>query len=320
MTEKAVLGIDISKSTFDVFLKSGDESQTGRFDNTATGYKQLKKWLKSRKAGRVHACMEATGPYGVKLCHFLHDEGHEVSVVNPLRIKRYGESDLRRNKTDKTDARLIADFCMNKKTAPWEPPSEEVLYLQSLTRRIESLEKMRRMETNRLETAPDPVKGSIERIIASIDQEIKEVEKLIKKHFNDHPDLRHRKDLLESIPGIGEKSSRVLLSELFFDRFESPRQVAAQAGLNPSREQSGTTLNKTKLSKVGNPRIRNVLLMPAMTAIKYNAVVRSFAKRLKRNGLTDMQIVCAAERKLLHIAFGVIKNDRPFDPNFAQAA
>ncbi|MCO6510034.1 MAG: IS110 family transposase [Aridibacter famidurans] len=320
MAEKAVLGIDISKATFDVFLKAGDESHAGQFDNSVAGFKQLKKWLRTRKAGRVHACMEATGAYGVKLCNFLYDEGHEVSVVNPLRVKRYGESDLRRNRTDNTDARLIADFCLNMKTSLWEPPSEEVLCLQSLTRRIESLQKMRLMESNRMDTAPEQVKGSIARIISSIDREIKEVEKLIKKHFDDHPDLRHKKDLLESIPGIGEKSARLLLSEILFERFESAKQVAAQAGLTPSREQSGTTLDKTRISKIGNPRIRRALLFPAMAAIKHNAVVSSFAARLERNGLTPMQVVCASKRKLLHIAFGVIKNDRPFDPNFAQVA
>lgn len=320
MSEKAVLGIDVSKSTFDVFLVNGEEALAGEFANSAAGYKQLKKWLKSRKVRQVHACMEATGKYGEKLCHFLHKEGHLVSVVNPVRVKRHGESDLRRNKTDKADARLIADFCLKKKVGLWEPPSEEVLYLQSLTRRIDSLEKMRRMESNRLETAPGQIKGSIERIISSIDEEIKELEQLIKKHFDDHPDLKHKKDLLESIPGIGEKTAQLLISEIRFESFESARQVAAQAGVTPFREQSGTTLNKTRLSKIGNPRIRNALYFPAMTATRHNETIRLFAERLRRNGLKPKQIVCAAIRKLLHIAFGVIKNNRPFDPNFGQFA
>ena len=320
MTQKAVLGIDISKSAFDVCLVVGDEAQAGKFDNSATGYKQLKKWLKSRKVRQVHACLEATGPYTEKLCYFLHKEGHLVSVVNPLRVKRHGESDLRRNKTDKTDARLIADFCLKKKTGLWEPPSEEVLYLQSLTRRIDSLEKMRRMEMNRLEAAPDLVRSSIERMISSFDEEIKELEGQIRKHFDDHPDLKHKKDLLESIPGIGEKTAQLLLSEIRFESYESARQVAAQAGVTPFREQSGKTLNKTRLSRIGNPRLRNALYFPAMTATRYNETIRLFAERLRSNGLKPKQIVCAAIRKLLHIAFGVIKNNRPYDPNFEQFA
>lgn len=320
MPDKTVLGIDISKSTFDVFLIAGSKSQPGKFDNSVSGFKQLKKWLRSRKVKQVHACMEATGSYGDKLCHFLHKEGHLVSVVNPARIKAYGESDLRRNKTDKADAKLIADFCLTKKTSLWQPPSEEVLYLQSLTRRIDSLEKMRRMESNRLEAAPKQVRSSIGRIIANIDEEIKELEELINQHFDDHPDLKHKKDLLESIPGIGEKTSQLLLSEIQFERFDSAKQVAAQAGITPYREQSGTSLDRSRVSKIGNGRIRRALYFPAMTATRYNKTIRDFAARLERNGKTNKQIVCASIRKLLHIAFGVIKNNRPFDPNIGQFA
>jgi len=320
MSDKTVLGIDISKLTFDVFLMSGSKAQSGKFDNSASGFKKLKKWLRSSKAEQVHACMEATGIYGDKLCHFLYKEGHLVSVVNPYRVKCHGESDLRRNKTDKADAKLIADFCLTKKTSLWAPPSKEVLYLQSLTRRIDSLEKMRQMESNRLEAAPKQVRTSIGRIIATIDEEIKELEELIKQHFDDHPDLKHKKDLLESIPGIGEKTSQLLLSEIQFERFGSARQVAAQAGITPYREQSGTTLDRTKVSKIGNRRIRRALYFPAMTAVRYNRTIKDFAERLSHNGKTSKQIVCAAIRKLLHIAFGVIKNNRPFDPNIGQFA
>ena len=320
MSDKTVLGIDISKLTFDVFLMSGSKAQSGKFDNSVSGFKKLKKWLLSNKAEQVHACMEATGIYGDKLCYFLHKEGHLVSVVNPYRVKCHGESDLRRNKTDKADAKLIADFCLTKKTSLWEPPSEEVLYLQSLTRRIDSLEKMRQMESNRLEAAPKQVKTSIGRIIATIDEEIKELEELIKQHFEDHPDLKHKKDLLESIPGIGEKTAQLLLSEIQFERFDSARQVAAQAGITPYREQSGTTLDRTRVSKIGNRRIRRALYFPAIVATKHNPTIIDFAARLNQNGKTNKQIVCAAIRKLLHIAFGVIKNNRPFDPNIGQFA
>jgi transposase len=320
MSDKTVLGIDVSKQSFDVFLMSGSKTQSGKFNNSSAGFKQLRKWLRSNKINQVHACLEATGRYGDKLCHFLHKEGHLVSVVNPLRIKRHRESDLIRNKTDPVDARLIADFCMNKKTSLWAPPSEEVQYLQSLTRRIENLEKMRRMESNRLEAAPEQVRTSVERIIATIDEEIQELEKLIKQHFDDHPDLKHKKDLLESIPGIGEKTAQLLLSEIQFERFNSAKQVAAQAGITPYREQSGTTVDRTRISRIGNSRIRRALYFPAMTATKYNTVIKLFTERLKLNGKTNKQIVCAAIRKLLHIAFGVIKNNRPFDPNIAQFA
>lgn len=320
MSVRSVLGIDVSKKTLDVFLMSGSKAEAGKFVNSAKGFKQLIKWLQSYGIKQVHACMEATGSYGKKLCYFLHESGHLVSVVNPLRVKRYGQSDLRRNRTDKSDAKLIADFCLTKKTSLWEPPSAEVQALQALTRRIESLEKMRQMESNRLEAAPKQVRTSIKRIIANFDKEIKQIEKLIKKHFDDHPDLKHKKELLESIKGIGDKTAKLLLSEIQFERFDSARQVAAQAGVTPSREQSGTSVNKTKLSKIGNHRLRRALYFPAVSAIQHNQIIKPFAKRLEQNGKANMQIICAAKRKLLHIAFGVIKNNRPFDPNMAQFA
>ena len=87
MSNKSVLGIDVSKKTFDVFLMSGSKAEAGEFDNSIKGFKQLNKWLQSNGTEKVHACMEATGTYGKKLCSFLHEAGHLVSVVNPLRVR-----------------------------------------------------------------------------------------------------------------------------------------------------------------------------------------------------------------------------------------
>ena len=109
MSEKT-LGIDISKKKFDVALVTSDQVESGTFRNDETGFTKLGRWLRKRGAKRVWACMEATGQYGDELALYLHEQGQKVSVVNPARIKKYGESKLQRNKTDKIDARLIADF------------------------------------------------------------------------------------------------------------------------------------------------------------------------------------------------------------------
>jgi len=102
-----------------------------QFKNSADGFKLLAAWLESLQIIRVHACLEATGIYGEAVALFLHEQGHQVSVVNPLRIKGYAQSNMQRNKTDRLDARLIADFCQTQKPDEWKPPSVEVKHLQS---------------------------------------------------------------------------------------------------------------------------------------------------------------------------------------------
>ncbi|MGH9947744.1 MAG: IS110 family transposase [Pyrinomonadaceae bacterium] len=146
-------------------------------------------------------------------------------------------------------------------------------------------------------------------------KEIARIQLLIKDHIDNHPDLKQQSDLLQTIPGIGEKTARLLLGEIEFSQFTSARALAAYAGVTPRQFQSGSSPNRTRLSKLGSGRIRKALYFPAITAVKYNEIVKLFARRLSQNGKTPMQIVCASMRKLLHIAFGVIKHNRPFDPN-----
>ena len=314
---KNVLGIDVAKKKLDVLLMSGGRELKRSFDNTPQGFKLLQGWLTSLHVEQVHACLEATGTYGEAIAEFLHGKGHLVSVVNPFRIKAYANSDLQRNKTDHADARTIADFCMVKEPEIWHPLPPEVKHLQELTRRIESLERMLISERNRLDVASANVRPSVSRMIQSLEEEIEEVKKLIKDHSDDHPDLKDQIKLLESIPGIGRKTAQVLLGEIEFRQYSSARAVAAQAGLTPRKDQSGTSLNRTRLSKLGNGRIRKALYFPAIVAIRHNKLVSKFASRLSQNGKTSMQVICAVMRKLIHIAFGVIKNNRPFDPDLA---
>ena len=312
---KAVLGIDTAKKTFEILLMFQGRSLKKSFSNNQKGFILLQGWLASLHIDQVHACLEATGIYSEALAEFLHEHGHKVSVVNPLRIRNFAKSSLKRNKTDESDARTIAEFCLAMDPKPWHPLPPEIKQLQALTRRIESLEEMLRIETNRLEQAPETVRSSLRRMIANLKKEIKSVERLIKEHVDNHPDLKHQSELLQTIPGIGEKTARLLLGEIEFHSFDSARSLAVHAGVTPGKHKSGTSIDWTRLSKIGNGRIRKALFFPAISAVKYNEVVKQFAWRLSQNGKTKMQVICAAMRKLLHIAFGVIKNNRPFDPN-----
>lgn len=314
---KAVLGIDVAKKKLDACLMFGDKVLTKKFDNTVNGFKLLQGWLMSLHLDGVHACLEATGAYSEGLAEFLHERGHRVSLVNPLRIKGFARSDLQRNKTDTADARTIAEFCLKLDPDQWHPLSPEVKQLQALTRRIESLQGILNSEQNRLEMAASGVRPSLKRMIENLQKEIELVQGLIKEHIDNHPGLKEQSELLQTIPGIGEKTAQTLLGELEFAVFPSARALAAQAGVTPRQFQSGTSVNRTCLSKLGNGRIRKALYFPAITALKYNQIVQTFASRLSQKGKTPMQVICASMRKLLHIAFGVIKHKRPFDPNLA---
>jgi transposase len=315
-----VLGIDISKKTFDAALIFDNRTFGKQFQNSAAGLKLLAAWLTSLQIERVHACLEATGIYGEAVALFLHECGHLVSVVNPLRIKGYAQSNMRRNKTDRLDAQLIASFCQTQKPDAWLPASAEVKHLQSLVRRVEVFEEMLQAEENRLSNGTSEIKASHERMIALLKEEIKELERQIKRHIESHSNLKEQSELLQTIPGIGARTANLLLSEIEFERYGSARSIAAQAGVVPRQKQSGTSLKQTSLSKLGNARIRRALYFPAITAKQHNEVIKEFAKRLKKNGKTPMQIVCAAMRKLLHIAFGVLKHKRAFDGSLAFSA
>lgn len=314
---KIILGIDVAKKKIDVALVFENKTLSRQFENSAKGFKLLAAWLKSLHIAQVHASLEATGSYGEAVALFLFEQGHQVSVVNPFRIKGYALSKLQRNKTDKADACLIADFCLKENPPLWTPPTPQMAELQALTRRIEVLHEMLQMEQNRLETSPVKTKPSINRVIKSLQKEIENLEQSIKDHLNQNPDLKEQSELLQTIPGIGTKTSQLLLSEIDFSRYQSARQVAAFAGVTPQKAESGTSLKQTKLSKLGNGRIRKGLYFPAVVAKGHNEIISDFAARLEKNGKTQMQIICAAMRKLLHIAFGVLKHRQPFNPTLA---
>jgi transposase len=101
--------------------------------------------------------------------------------------------------------------------------------------------------------------------------------------------------------------------------FANAKQAAAHAGLDPRVRESGTWIGKTRLSKSGDPLLRKALYMPALVAWRYNPTIRAFCERLKANGKNGKAIACAAMRKLIHIAFGVLKSGKPFDPEINPA-
>jgi len=313
----STLGIDVSKDSFHVELSINEKLRHRRFANRNEGFAELEAWLVKHKAPLVHACLEATGPYSEPLALYLHQQGHTVSVVNPVRIKAFGQSELLRNKDDRPDAALIRRFCEKQRPAAWTPPPAHFRELQALTRHLENLQETRQQQLNRLETTTTKsVLKSLRKLVTHLEAEIERTEQQINDHVDHHPDLKQQCQLLESIPGIGKRTATRLLAEIEdITQYRSARQVAAYAGLTPKNNRSGTKRVPAHLSKTGNARVRKALFLPAMVAKQHNPVVRSFCQRLARHGKNKMQLVGAAMRKLIHIAFGVLKSGKVFDPN-----
>lgn len=314
------LGIDISKAYFDVtLLNEQGEKESGQYDNDESGYKALMKWLKAKGCQSMHACMEATNIYWEKVAEHLHKAGYQVSVVNPARIKGFAMSQLRRNKTDKQDSDVIVEFCKALQPKLWTPPSAEVSKLRSLVRLRSSLIKTRTQQKNRMgDTTDEECRAVLQRVIESLDSEVEQIEGKIRKHVAQHPTLKEQAELIDSIQGLGDISTWTILAEMpDLASYENAHAAAADAGVNPAHHESGETIRrKPKLSKVGKASIRGVLHMPALVALRYNPIIQEFAERLRKRGKSKNVILAAVMRKLLHIAYGVLKNKTPFDPHY----
>jgi transposase len=314
------LGIDIAKQSFQVTLLRGRRAHRAEFPNAPAGFQALGLWLPQHGARRVHACLEATGRYGEALAEFLHVWGATVSVINPAQIKNYGRSKLSRNKTDAIDADLIADYCRTQAPVPWTPPAPELQELRALLRQYEALQDMHTQESNRLKAGnPSPtVRALLREHLAFIDQQLKQLYQQIQDHIDRHPGLKAEQELLDSIQGVSTITAAKLVAQ-DLTRFEDARAAVAFAGLNPQRRDSGRSLGRSQLSRMGRPDLRKSLYMPTLSALRCNPIIRQFGQRLAERGKLKMQVVAAAMRKLLCLAYGVLKTRRPFDPNYSVA-
>jgi transposase len=313
------VGIDVAKDTLQVCLL-GVSKQQQEFANTRKGHRQLVTWLKKQSAEAVFVGLEATGSYGAAVCAYLYEQAIVVSVINPARIKAYAQSQLKRHKTDTIDAELIADFCRTQQPDPWSPPPPEEEELRALVRHLDDLKAQRQAEKNRLEAQPTSrtVVRHLQAHIRFLEQQIQQLEQAIRDHIDQHPQLKQQRDLLNSIPGIGDTTSFHILAELGdLTRFADVRQVVALAGLNPQLRRSGTSLHYTAgISRMGRSSLRAALYMPAMVAMRHNPILKAFAERMQHNGLKPKQVITAVMRKLLHLAYGVLKHKEPFNPNY----
>ena len=315
---KQILGVDVSKAKLDIALRlPNGKFRSKVIPNSPKGLETLSDWLKRHGVETVHACMEATGVYWEAVAEFLSETGHAVSVINPAQISAFGSAALSRVKTDRTDARLIAQFCAERNPPLWEAPPPELSELRALVTRRDALERMRTQEMNRLHVARDQVRAGIKEHLIFLEKAVKDIDAEIQHKIDDNPKLKKQRELLDSVPGLGVKTVPLLLS--FFggpQRFSNTRQAAAYAGLDPRQHQSGSSIRKKpRISKTGHSLLRKALYMPAMVAVNRTEWGKTFKARLDAAGKAPKVIICAMMRKLVHVTVGILNSEKMFNPS-----
>ncbi len=316
MNDKTFLGIDVGKSKLDCALLLPDGRRLDKSaPYTPEGLAALDGWLARKGGACAHVCLEATNTYWEDAAQFFAERGHTVSVVNPAQVKAHAGARLARSKTDRGDAGLIADFCARHSPPPWQPRSEAELAVRALVLRIDALQTMLVQEKNRLGTARETVRDGIQAHIDWLGQQVGTLAGEVRRRIDDDPGMKGRRELLGSIPGLGERTAAVLLAVgIDPGHFHDARQAAAFAGLTPRLRESGTLKGRPRLSKVGHAFLRKALYMPAMVALYKTAWGGRFRERLAAAGKPPKLVIGAMMRKLLQVAFGVLKSGKPFDP------
>ena len=313
------LGIDIGQKELVMALLQKGKLSRRTFRNDVEDFAALTKWLKKHQVQDLHVCVEATGTLWEAVALHLHEAGYQVSVINPARIRAYAQSLMRRNKTDKLDAELIAHFSAAQQPEPWTPPPPAQRALRALVRWLDDLQATKTQQVNRLKSGVSSplVQQHLCDHIAYLEAQMAEVEQQIKQVIAEDEQLSHDFALLITIKGVGFITAALFLAENI-KGYRSARALTAHAGLNPQYYKSGSSVDRpTRLSKIGSARLRKALYFPALSALRWNPCVKALGDRLKQRHRPKMVIVGAAMRKLLTLAYGVLNSGRPFDPHFA---
>ena len=313
--DRKIYGIDISKDVFDVF---SNESGHDQFKNDEKGFKALTKSLKKEAL----VVMEATGYYHYRLAQYLHKKGVVVSVVNPLSVKRFIQMKLAKVKTDKSDAKAICEYGQMNEVPLYSALTDVQSECLQLFRLLDNYLKKRTATKNKLhgeETLGIPSKfvyRSLKRDLKHLNREVEVLEarllELVKQ------DQQQQLTLLKSIPGMGVKTALFLIVVTDgFKKFESASQLRSYVGITPTIRQSGSSVRgRSRISKVGNKKLRNLLFLCAFSACKHNTACKAIYERIVNKGKSKKLALIAVANKLLKQAFAIAKSGIPYDENF----
>tara|TARA_B100001778_G_scaffold66214_1_gene52001 strand:+ start:317 stop:1285 length:969 start_codon:yes stop_codon:yes gene_type:complete len=308
-------GIDISKDVFDVCDSTGESSQ---YENSVKGFKRFVKTLSVNS----HCVMEATGYYHYQLAYYLLESAVKVSVENPLSIKRFIQMKLSKVKTDKSDAKMICEYAQKVEMRLWEGQSKNQVECLQISRLLDLYFKQSTAVKNKIHGENVLGKPS-SLVMKSLQQSKRNIEKLIKEleaRLTELVKSEHQEllTLLESIPGMGRKTSMMLIVLTDgFNRFDNAKQLCCYSGLTPTIRQSGSSVRgKSRISKVGNRKLRNLLFMCSFTACKHNKSCKQMYDRIVAKGKSKKLALIAICNKLLKQAFAIAKSGLPFDQSY----
>lgn len=310
-----IYGVDISKDVFDVQNSKGDYFQ---LTNDEKGFKNFVKKLSEESL----IVMEATGYYHYRLAQYLYEQGYSVSVVNPLSVKRFIQMKLSKIKTDKSDAKAICDYAIFNEVHLYTAKDKSQAECLQLIRLIDIYIKQSTALKNKLhgeKTLGIPSKvvyHSLNRSLKAVEKEIKQLEERLTELVKEHQ--QSQLTLLKSIPGMGVKTALMLIVMTDgFNRFENANQLCSYTGITPTIRQSGSSVRgRSRISKMGNKKLRNLLFLCSFSACKYNKACREIYERIVAKGKSKKLALIAVCNKLLKQAFAIVKSGLPYDEKY----
>lgn len=310
------VGIDIGKTNIvAAAIWQGEPQRLGEFSNDATGFAHLATAVQAIQlqcgAAGVQWVMEPTGGYELPMVAYAHEQGWTISLPNPRQVRQWAQGTGQRAKTDRQDALLLARFGAAQQPARHHPLAQEVSELDSLLARRLDLEQMIQQEKNRLGALRDrpgiapPVLTNLERVLQALQEALQEVEHAIQQQLRTHTHLQEAATRLLAMPGVGPKIVLPLL--VLLHRWQTltaghgtAKGLTAFVGLDPKPYESGRSVRKrASISKMGDPTLRRLLYMGALSAVRGHNPLRPFYQRLVGRGKPKKLGVVAAARKLL---------------------
>lgn len=322
MKYQYIVGMDVAKDSVQASRFDGTTFSDFSFPNQEKSFlKEIQKSIPKSDPSQILFVMEATGVYHLKLATALYKKGYPVAVINPFIIKKYAEMLLKKAKTDKNDARLIAQFGFYQEVTlfvPKEGVAEEITQvlkgLDQLNKARTNLKNYHEALTHRSKINP-VVRDIYQKQLEEVEKAIKTLEAEAKRLVSQYAPKEYQ--LLLSIKGIGKYSATALLGFLQkMDHFSRGKEVASFLGLAPQISQSGKDKGKAWLSKKGNGYLRRLLYLAALSASRSNAQCRELYQRLLAKGKPKKVALIAVANKLLRQAFAVLKSGCPYDPQY----
>lgn len=305
-SKKRNVGIDIGKDTLDVYIYECDKHwQTS---NTLEGIKQLISQLKRYQLTRV--LVEATGGYERKLVEASAEKGLPIIIVPPIKVRQFAKAQGVIAKTDKIDARLIAQFGVVMQPEVRALPNKKIRLVRDLLSRKRQLNETRTQELNRCQKAPKVLVASHKRMIKLIEKDIEWVNERLTKEVATITQWQRIYEVVSSVPGI----AYTLLGELPELGQLNHRQIAALSGLAPFNRDSGYMKGRRRI-KGGRAPIRTVLYMGMLSAIQHNPVMKQFYKKLVAQGKHKKVALTACMRKMITILNEMVRDDRMWKMN-----